>query len=108
MLGTESKKHSRAVAWWVLLGVVMLMIQILLGGITRLTGSGLSITEWKPILGAVPPLSESAWNAAFEKYKGIAQYRFLNAHFTLSDFKSIYFWEWAHREWARLVGIVFI
>ena len=86
----------------------MLIVQILLGGITRLTGSGLSITEWKPILGAVPPLSESAWNAAFEKYKGIAQYRYLNAHFTLSDFKSIYFWEWAHREWARLVGVVFI
>jgi cytochrome c oxidase assembly protein subunit 15 len=101
-------RSQRAVARWLLLGVGMLIIQIALGGVTRLTGSGLSITEWKPILGALPPLSESAWNTAFEKYKGIAQYRYLNAHFTLGDFKSIYFWEWAHREWARLVGVVFI
>lgn len=99
---------QKAVACWLLLGVAMLVIQILLGGITRLTGSGLSITEWKPILGAVPPMNDAAWQIAFEKYKGIAQYRYLNAHFTLSDFKGIYFWEWAHREWARLVGVVFI
>jgi cytochrome c oxidase assembly protein subunit 15 len=105
---TEINRRQRAVAQWLLLGVGMLIIQICLGGITRLTGSGLSITEWKPILGAVPPLNDDAWNTAFEKYKGIAQYRYLNAHFTLSDFKSIYFWEWAHREWARLVGVVFI
>lgn len=108
-LQTKTQDHRRkAVARWLLLGVVMLIIQILLGGITRLTGSGLSITEWKPILGAVPPMNEAAWQAAFEQYKSIAQYRYLNAHFTLNDFKGIYFWEWAHREWARLVGIVFI
>jgi len=107
-LQTPSAKRQKAVARWLLLGVAMLIIQILLGGITRLTGSGLSITEWKPILGAVPPMNDAAWQAAFEKYKGIAQYRYLNAHFTLSDFKGIYFWEWAHREWARLVGVVFI
>lgn len=107
---TPASLHDRkqkAVARWLLLGVAMLIIQILLGGITRLTGSGLSITEWKPIMGALPPLNEAAWQAAFEKYKTIAQYKYLNIHFTLSDFKSIYFWEWMHREWARLVGVVF-
>jgi cytochrome c oxidase assembly protein subunit 15 len=86
----------------------MLVIQVALGGITRLTGSGLSITEWKPILGAVPPLNDTDWNAAFQKYQGIAQYQYLNQDFTLSDFKAIYFWEWMHREWARLMGLVFI
>jgi cytochrome c oxidase assembly protein subunit 15 len=104
----DYNRKQKAVARWLFAGVIMLAIQIALGGITRLTGSGLSITEWKPILGAVPPMNEAAWLAAFEKYKGIAQYQYLNAHFTLSDFKGIYFWEWAHREWARLVGIVFI
>ena len=105
---TQEQKR-KAVARWLLLGVVMLIIQILLGGITRLTGSGLSITEWKPILGAVPPMSENAWQAAFEKYKQIAQYRYLNTHFTLSDFKHIYFWEWFHREWARIgLALVFV
>lgn len=91
-----------------MLGVVMLVIQVLLGGITRLTGSGLSITEWKPILGAVPPMNEAEWNMAFEKYQGIAQYQYVNSDFTLSDFKGIYFWEWMHREWARLIGVVFL
>ncbi len=105
---TAKARRQRAVGSWLLLGVVMLIIQILLGGITRLTGSGLSITEWKPVLGAVPPLSEGAWQVAFQKYQGIAQYRYLNAHFTITDFKHIYFWEWMHREWARLVGVVFI
>jgi len=86
------------------------MIQVLLGGITRLTGSGLSIAEWKPILGAVPPMNEKAWTEAFELYKQKAagQFVFQNSDFTLSDFKSIYFWEWLHREWARLMGGVFI
>lgn len=91
-----------------MLGVEMLVIQVLLGGITRLTGSGLSITEWKPILGAVPPMNAADWNVAFEKYKGIAQYQYVNSDFTLSDFKGIYFWEWMHREWARLIGLVFL
>ena len=86
----------------------MLIIQILLGGITRLTGSGLSITEWKPLLGAIPPLSEAEWQHSFEKYKQIAQFKKLNSHFALSDYKGIFFWEWFHREWARLIGIVFI
>ena len=100
-------KKRRAVGRWLLLGVIMIIIQTLLGGITRLTGSGLSITEWKPIMGAIPPMNAAAWQTAFEKYKTIAQYKYLNPDFTLSDFKQIYFWEWLHREWAR-VGLALV
>lgn len=86
----------------------MIIIQIILGGITRLTDSGLSITEWQPILGTLPPTSEAQWQEAFDKYKKIAQYDQLHSYFTLENFKSIYFWEWLHRLWGRLIGVVFI
>ena len=86
----------------------MLIIQILLGGITRLTGSGLSITQWGPILGALPPFNETAWKKSFALYQHIAQFKKLNCNFTLADYKSIFFWEWLHREWARLMGLVFL
>ena len=110
-MSTSSKKREivsedhkkKAVARWLLLGVGILIVQILLGGITRLTGSGLSITEWKPIMGVLPPLNANDWQVAFDKYKQIAQFQYLNAHFTLSDFKGIFMWEWLHREWARVV-----
>jgi cytochrome c oxidase assembly protein subunit 15 len=104
----QQPRSSRPVAIWLLIGVFMIIIQVLLGGITRLTGSGLSITEWKPIMGALPPMNENDWAIAFEKYKQIAQYKFVNAHFSLADFKFIFFWEWFHRLWARLIGVVFI
>jgi heme a synthase len=102
------QRSSRPVAIWILIGIFMLLIQVLLGGITRLTGSGLSITEWNLIMGVFPPGNEHNWNITFEKYKQIAQYKYLNPDFTLSDFKSIFFWEWIHRLWARLIGVVFI
>lgn len=105
---TMDLKENRPVAIWLFTGAVMIVIQILLGGITRLTGSGLSITEWKPILGALPPMNEQDWNIAFEKYKQIAQYKYIHNYFTLKDFKFIYFWEWLHRNWGRFMGIVFI
>lgn len=104
-LKLESKQAP--VFYWLLIGVFMIIVQTMLGGITRLTGSGLSITEWKPLLGAIPPLNETEWQIAFEKYKQIGQYKQLNTYFTLSDFKFIFFWEWAHRFWARIIGIVF-
>lgn len=100
------QKH-RPVAIWLYIGVGMIIIQVLLGGITRLTGSGLSITEWQPLLGALPPMNEQAWQTAFDNYKEIGQSKYINSHFTLSDFKAIYFWEWLHRDWARLMGLVF-
>ena len=98
---------SRPVAIWLLIGVGMLIVQILLGGITRLTGSGLSITEWNVITGALPPLNEQHWITEFEKYKQTPQFHLLNFDFTLKDFKFIFFWEWFHRFWARLIGVVF-
>ena len=103
------RNYQKWIATWLLIGVAMIIIQVLLGGITRLTGSGLSIAEWKPLLGAIPPMNEKSWNAAFELYKQKAsgQFTSMNADFTLSDFKAIYFWEWMHREWGRFMGLVF-
>jgi len=102
------KKTNKNVARWLYLGVFMLVIQIVLGGITRLTESGLSITEWNPITGALPPLNHAEWMTEFNKYKGTDQFRHIHADFSLSDFKSIFFWEWFHRNWARLMGLVFL
>lgn len=104
----SERQKNKAVAYWLLTGVMMIIVQVLLGGITRLTGSGLSITEWKPIMGALPPIGDEQWTAAFEKYKQIAQFKYLNNHFSLEDFKFIFFWEWFHRLWARLLGVVFL
>ena len=103
-------KAQKAVATWIYIGVAMLLIQVILGGITRLTGSGLSITEWNVLTskGFLPPLNEQQWLAEFSKYKQTPQYQLLNADFTIHNFKFIYFWEWFHREWAKLIAVVFI
>jgi len=101
-------KAQKAVANWLFIGVAMLMVQVILGGITRLTGSGLSITEWNVVTGALPPLNEQQWLNEFTKYKQTPQFQLLNADFTLHNFKFIFFWEWFHRFWARLIGVVFI
>lgn len=108
MSAIHLEKGKKAIIIWLVIGIIMTIIQILLGGITRLTGSGLSITDWKPIMGAIPPMNEAAWNEAFEGYKKIGQYKTLNNHFDLANFKFIFFWEWLHRLWGRLIGIVFI
>src|SRR5665647_121501 len=108
MQGELQKNSSKYIARWLFAGVIMIMVQILLGGITRLTESGLSITEWKPITGALPPLNPAQWMAEFNKYKHTDQFRYMNSDFTLSNFKSIFFWEWFHRTWARLMGLVFL
>ncbi len=102
------RSSSRAVAIWLLIGVAMIVIQVLIGGITRLTESGLSITEWKPITGTLPPLNDFAWQVEFDKYKGTDQFKYVHQNFTMSEFKSIFFWEWFHRVWARLMGMVFL
>ncbi len=107
MKNLTQRNSSRLVAIWLLIGVAMIIIQIILGGITRLTGSGLYITEWNVITGTLPPLNEQQWMAEFEKYRQTPQYQLLNFDFTLSNFKFIFFWEWFHRFWARLIGIVF-
>ena len=102
------QRNNRLVATWLLIGVGMIIIQVLLGGITRLTESGLSITEWKPITGALPPLNDAAWQAEFDRYKVTDQFKYVHQNFSLSDFKFIFFWEWFHRLWARLMGMVFL
>lgn len=102
-----SQRSSKSVAIWLLIGVGMIIVQIILGGITRLTGSGLSITEWNVVTGTLPPLNEQQWLGEFEKYKQTPQFYLLNTDFSLKDFKFIFFWEWFHRFWARFIGIVF-
>lgn len=92
---------------WLITGCVLIVAMVLIGGITRLTESGLSITEWKPISGALPPLNETAWQAEFEKYKQIPEYRLINSGMDLDGFKRIFFWEWLHRNWGRFMGVVF-
>jgi cytochrome c oxidase assembly protein subunit 15 len=85
----------------------MIVAMVMIGGITRLTESGLSITEWRPVSGAIPPLSEQAWQAEFERYQQIPQYQELNRGMTLAEFKAIFWWEFVHRLWGRLIGVVF-
>jgi heme a synthase len=98
-----------AIARWLLIVAALVIMIVVVGGITRLTESGLSITEWKPVTGAVPPLNEAAWQQAFEAYKQIPQYTQVNgpAGMSLADYKFIYYWEWAHRLLARLIGFAF-
>jgi cytochrome c oxidase assembly protein subunit 15 len=102
-----ANRSNKLVATWLLVGVVMTIIQFVLGGVTRLTGSGLSITEWEVITGALPPLSDQAWLNEFAKYKQTPQFQLLNFEFDLQNFKYIFFWEWFHRLWARIIGLVF-
>ena len=101
---------KKPVQVWLLAGVVMVFFQVVIGGVTRLTDSGLSITEWAVIQGTIPPMNEAEWQVAFEKYKSAARKQFesLHADMSLSEFKFIYFWEYAHRLWARLMGFVFL
>ncbi|RYF88941.1 MAG: heme A synthase [Chitinophagaceae bacterium] len=101
-------KNKKQVGTWLLIGVAMIVIQVMIGGITRLTESGLSITEWKPITGTLPPLNDAAWQVEFDKYRNTDQFKYVHQHFSLSDFKFIFFWEWFHRVWARLLGVVFL
>lgn len=105
---SNSARALRPVVLWLIVGCVLIACMVVIGGITRLTGSGLSITEWKPIMGALPPMNEVAWNEAFSKYKAIPEYTLVNQHMDLAGFKRIFFWEYLHRNWGRLMGIVFI
>ena len=101
-------RDRRAVAYWLLTCAAMVFVMVALGGITRLTESGLSITQWQPLAGVLPPLNHAEWQAAFGAYKQIPQYDAIHAGMTLAQFKTIYFWEWFHRLWGRLIGVVFL
>lgn len=101
------KKDNRTVIYWLLLGCILIFIMVVIGGITRLTHSGLSISNYKLISGTIPPLNELEWKEAFELYQQYPEYQKLNTHFSLQDFKDIYFWEWLHRFIGRMIGLVF-
>ncbi|MGK0363991.1 MAG: cytochrome c oxidase assembly protein subunit 15 [Saprospiraceae bacterium] len=105
-----TKRIPKVVRYWLLVGVVMVFFQVVIGGVTRLTDSGLSITEWSVIQGTLPPLNAAEWNEAFELYKVAAKKQFetLHADMTMSEFKVIFFWEYFHRLWARTMGFVFL
>jgi len=92
---------------WLLFVALLVLAMVVVGGATRLTDSGLSITEWKPILGAIPPLTDADWQVAFAKYKEIPEYKIVNKGMSLSDFKVIYWWEWGHRFLGRIIGLAF-
>lgn len=101
------KRDARgAIRVWLMVLFALLVVMIAVGGLTRLTDSGLSITEWAPVTGAVPPLNAADWQAEFEKYQQIPQYQLQNAGMTLAEFKTIYWWEWGHRQLGRVIGLV--
>src|ERR1700758_4260912 len=108
-IGTAAHEQGqRAVRIWLLAVAALLFAIIAVGGATRLTESGLSIVEWRPVTGVLPPLGAADWQAEFEKYKAIPQYQALNSGMTLDDFKVIYWWEWTHRLIGRLLGAAFL
>ncbi|MBL4629399.1 MAG: COX15/CtaA family protein [Roseicyclus sp.] len=103
--GDRGRGRGRVRGFVVIL-FVMVVVQIAIGGLTRLTDSGLSITQWAPITGAIPPLTEAAWQAELEAYRTTTEYQEQNRGMSLGEFKSIYWWEWGHRQWARIIGLV--
>jgi cytochrome c oxidase assembly protein subunit 15 len=98
----------RAVRAWLISVAILIAIMVLVGGATRLTESGLSIVEWKPVTGALPPLDQQQWTQAFEGYKAIPQYREMNAGMSLAEFKTIFWWEWSHRLLGRVIGVAYL
>jgi cytochrome c oxidase assembly protein subunit 15 len=101
-------QNIRPVRWWLIAVAVLIAAMVLVGGATRLTESGLSIVEWKPVSGALPPLNAAQWNEAFEGYKAIPQYRQLNVGMSLDEFKTIFWWEWSHRLLGRVIGAAYL
>ncbi|WP_246148695.1 COX15/CtaA family protein [Skermanella pratensis] len=101
-------RHTRAIAVWLLFCCGMVFAMAVIGAITRLTESGLSMVEWKPLIGMLPPLSEGEWNRVFDLYRATPEYRYVNAGMSLDEFKLIFFWEWFHRLWGQLIGFAFL
>ncbi|MBE8220894.1 MAG: heme A synthase, partial [Alphaproteobacteria bacterium] len=99
---------KRDVAIWLFTLAASVVVLVLVGGLTRLTDSGLSITQWQPIAGIVPPLTDEAWAQAFALYRQIPEYQLINHGMSLADFQYIYWWEWAHRALGRMVGLIFL
>jgi cytochrome c oxidase assembly protein subunit 15 len=108
VLEPSEKSRLAAIRLWLVIVAALVVATLIVGGATRLTESGLSITEWKPVTGALPPLTDAQWAAEFDKYKQIPQYRELNRGMSLSEFKTIFWWEWGHRLLGRTIGAVFL
>lgn len=106
IVARDRNRDRRAISAWLHIVALMIVAMVVVGGATRLTDSGLSITEWKPIHGVVPPLNESDWREEFARYRQIPQYTILNEGMTLAEFQTIFWWEWAHRLLGRLIGVV--
>jgi heme a synthase len=104
----SSDVHRRAIRLWLVAVAALVFAMVIVGGATRLTESGLSIVEWKPVTGTLPPLSDASWQAEFDKYKTIPQYAQMNAGMSLGDFKTIFWWEWTHRLLGRVIGAAFL
>ncbi len=102
------ERYDKWVRAWLILGCVLVFFQVIIGGITRISGSGLSITKWEIVTGTLPPTNETDWNVEFDLYKETPQYKKINDGMSLSDFKFIYFWEYFHRLWARFMGFAFL
>ena len=102
------QQQNKPVFYWLISGCLLIFLMVIIGGITRLTNSGLSMVEWKLIMGMIPPLNEAQWIETFEKYKQFPEYQIVNTHFTIEEFKSIFFWEYLHRLLGRIIGLVFI
>jgi cytochrome c oxidase assembly protein subunit 15 len=102
-----ARPRPRALSWWLLAVAALVFAMVVVGGITRLTESGLSITRWEPLSGALPPIGETAWKEAFEAYRATPQYEAVNRGMTLGEYKDIYFWEYVHRLLGRLIGLAF-
>src|SRR3984885_2911094 len=107
-IARQPTPNNRAIGWWLIAVAALIAAMVLVGGATRLTESGLSIVEWKPVSGALPPLNQEQWTQAFEAYKTIPQYHELNAGMTLAEFKTIFWWEFSHRLLGRVIGGVFL
>jgi len=106
MIDAKSSGARGAIRTWLIVIFALVALMIAIGGLTRLTDSGLSITEWKPVTGALPPMSAEAWDVEFEKYKQIPEYQLQNKGMSLSEFKTIFWWEWGHRQLGRVIGLV--
>jgi len=103
-----TQNSNKSIVIWLFSGCFLIAAMVIVGGITRLTHSGLSMVEWKLIMGTIPPLNEEQWIETFEKYKQFPEYKIMHSHFTLADFKSIFIWEYLHRLLGRIVGLVFV
>ena len=107
MSQANATPRRRFVSVWLVVTIALVALMVVVGGATRLTGSGLSITEWRPVTGAIPPIGEAAWAEEFAKYRASPQYKLLNEGMSLGEFQFIYWWEWSHRQLGRLIGLVF-